>query len=72
MRYCAGAQAAPINDAGNVFEHVSDVRLSARHSAGVGLRWASPVGLIRLDLAFPIGRRPGEGVQRIISLGQAF
>ena len=60
-------------DFGNVFEHVEDVDLDLRHDLGVGLRWVSPVGLLRFDLAFPLDRQPDEDrFQFIFSLGQVF
>lgn len=60
-------------DAGNVFESVGDLGLDLRHDLGAGLRWVSPVGLLRLDLAFPLARREGEDAYRLsFSLGQAF
>lgn len=42
--------AALFVDAGNAFDGWSD---GLKRSAGVGLRWRSPVGPIRLDLAIP-------------------
>lgn len=60
-------------DAGNVFSASKDLGFDLRHSLGFGLRWQSPIGLLRLDLAFPLGRRPGERSYRyFFSLGQAF
>ena len=43
-------------------------------SAGLGLRYFSSIGPIRVDLAFPLKRRKGidSKMQFIISLGQAF
>lgn len=38
-------------DAGNAFD---DFEVKPKESAGVGLRWNSPVGPIRLDIAFPL------------------
>ena len=44
-----------------------------RTSAGVGIRYATPVGPIRFDLATPIDRNPGDDpIQIYISIGQAF
>lgn len=42
-------------DAGNAY----DERFSndTKIEAGVGVRWASPVGQVRIDVAAPIGRR---------------
>jgi translocation and assembly module TamA len=42
--------AAVFYDAGNAMDDVSD---PLRKSAGFGIRWGSPVGPIRLDIAFP-------------------
>ena len=68
-----GAGAAVFYDAGNVFVLPSDLSLDLRHSLGTGLRWDSPIGLLRLDLGFPLARREGEKAYRLFfSLGQAF
>ncbi|MDO5621002.1 MAG: autotransporter assembly complex family protein [Paracoccus sp. (in: a-proteobacteria)] len=42
--------------------------------AGVGVRYITPIGPLRLDLAGPVGSNPqtGEGMQVYIGLGQAF
>jgi len=40
---------------------------------GVGLRYFSPIGPLRFDIATPLDRRPSDSVIQIyISLGQAF
>ncbi|HJS56517.1 MAG TPA: translocation/assembly module TamB domain-containing protein, partial [Vicinamibacteria bacterium] len=60
-------------DFGNVFEQVEDLSLDLRHDVGAGLRWASPVGMLRFDLAFPLDRQPDEDRYRFtFSLGQIF
>lgn len=60
-------------EAGNVFAKTSDLKLKLRHAAGAGLRWDSPVGLLRADIGFPLGRQPDEKRYRLfVSLGQAF
>jgi translocation and assembly module TamA len=60
-------------DAGNVFERPGDLNLDLRHVLGIGARYASPFGLLRIDLGFPLARRPGEKTYRVyFSLGQAF
>ena len=65
--------AAVFYDAGNVFDRIRDFRLSFRHSVGFGLRYGSAIGLIRVDLAFPLNRRPDDrGYQLWFGLGQAF
>jgi outer membrane protein assembly complex protein YaeT len=69
----SGLGAAVFYDAGNVFAGVSDLGFDWRHSLGAGLRWASPVGLLRVDLGFPMRPRAGERrYQYFFSLGQAF
>ncbi len=40
--------------------------------AGVGVRYATSVGPIRLDLALPVGGDTGDGLQIYVGLGQAF
>jgi outer membrane protein insertion porin family len=74
-----GLGAAVFYDAGNVFRSVSDIGLDLRHSVGVGLRYDSVLGLLRLDLGLPLNRRPGvngipgdKGYQIWFALGQAF
>jgi translocation and assembly module TamA len=43
------------------------------YGPGVGLRYYTPFGPVRLDVATPLRRRPADGlVQVYISLGQAF
>ena len=46
---------------------------SGWHSgAGVGVRYLSPIGPIRFDVAGPTGGDTGEGIQVYLGLGQAF
>jgi outer membrane protein assembly factor BamA len=66
-------------DAGNVFERVSDIRMGElRPTSGVGLRYRSPIGPLRVDWGWKLSTRllPGGGRERSnvvhISLGQAF
>jgi outer membrane protein assembly factor BamA len=68
----AGFGAAVFYDAGNVFARKEDLTLKLRQSVGVGVRYLSPFGLVRVDVGFPMGRRPGEKPQIFLSLGQAF
>ena len=66
-------------DAGNVFERASDIRLDElRFSSGVGFRYRSPIGPLRVDWGWKLstrllltGGRERSNVLHI-SLGQAF
>lgn len=40
--------------------------------AGLGLRYVTPVGPLRLDVAAPVGGRAASGVQFYLGIGQAF
>ena len=40
--------------------------------AGLGVRYATAVGPIRLDLALPVGGNTGDGLQVYVGLGQSF
>ncbi len=69
----SGIGAVVFYDAGNVFTAPAELSLDLRHAIGAGLRYASPVGLLRLDVAWPIRRHEGEATHQIhFSLGQAF
>ena len=72
-------------DGGQVSAHVNPLEASLRFGAGVGARYYTPIGPIRLDVAFPIHRRkavPAQGAtsaqladdafEIYIGLGQAF
>ncbi len=65
----------PFVDGGNVFDSsYPDFSRQLRWAAGLGLRYHTSAGPLRLDLAFPLNRRPGidNVVQFYISIGQAF
>lgn len=49
-----------------------DATGASHAGAGLGLRYATGIGPIRLDLAAPIDGATGDGVQVYIGLGQAF
>lgn len=65
-------------DAGNVFSRVGEFDLAElRPTAGLGLRYRSPIGPLRLDLGFKLNRktfpnRREHGSEWHFSLGQAF
>ena len=71
--------AAAFLDAGNVFLRVADLDLrELRGATGLGLRYRSPIGPIRVDLGFKLSRRTfingtREGRTALpITVGQAF
>jgi translocation and assembly module TamA len=51
-------------------EAVNDIHKSDfKTGVGIGIRWASPVGPIKLDIAKPIGDNETRGIQYYIGLG---
>jgi len=56
-------------DAGNVWESAATLDAELLTSVGVGLRWASPVGPLRLDLAHALDPRDGIDPQYKVYLG---
>ena len=69
-----GLTVATFLDTGNVYPLVGDLTLSdLRVSAGLGLRYRSPVGPLRLDWGYKLDRRPGESPSRVhVTIGHAF
>jgi translocation and assembly module TamA len=61
-------------DAGSAFEtQYPDFSEDLRIGTGFGLRYFSPIGPLRFDLAFPLNRRDADDfLQFYISVGQAF
>ena len=60
-------------DAGRVWADSSFEGQTDWHAgAGLGLRYDTPIGPLRLDVAGPVGGDTGEGVQLYLGLGQAF
>jgi len=62
-------------DVGNVYKtNVPQLTIHQFHSVGTGLRYATPIGPLRLDIAVPVNRRPNidPPFQIYFSIGQAF
>ena len=60
-------------DGGNVWQEYSDFNGKLRYSIGAGLRLKTPLGSVRLDYGFKLGRQTGEspGVLHF-AIGEAF
>ncbi len=60
-------------DAGQVSTNGDPFSGTLRFGAGAGLRYYTPIGPIRLDVAVPLNREPGgDSFELYIGLGQAF
>ncbi|MBV8535147.1 MAG: BamA/TamA family outer membrane protein [Alphaproteobacteria bacterium] len=64
----------PFFDAGSAYRKtLPDPGSHLFYGAGIGGRYYTPIGPLRLDIAFPINRRPSDSAfQLYISIGQAF
>jgi outer membrane protein insertion porin family len=49
-------------DAGSSFDSFNDIQL--RYTTGLGVRWISPMGPIRLEWGYNIDKKPGEQASR--------
>ncbi len=66
-------QVVPFLDAGTVSESITPTLAGMRYGAGLGLRYKTGFGPLRLDIGTPLSRRPGDGrVTVSVALGQAF
>ncbi len=62
-------------DVGNVYkQNVPELRIHQYHSVGAGLRYATPIGPLRFDVAVPLNRRHNidPKFQIYFSIGQSF
>jgi len=63
----------PFLDAGNLYSSSLPKLSGLRYGTGLGVRYYSSFGPIRVDVGTPLKRRPGESrVAVYVSLGQAF
>jgi outer membrane protein insertion porin family len=65
---------AAFTDAGNVYPFAADLDLgNIRASAGLGVRYKTALGPVRVDWAFKLDRRTGESASRLhVAVGHAF
>jgi outer membrane protein assembly factor BamA len=60
-------------DAGEVWETADDLDTDLSKALGLGLRARTPLGLIRLDVGFPLDRRSGDDEYKLyFGFGNAF
>ncbi len=62
-------------DVGNVYKkNVPELNIHQYHSVGAGLRYTTPIGPLRLDVAVPLNPRPhlDPNFQIYFSIGQSF
>jgi outer membrane protein insertion porin family len=60
-------------DSGNVWQKAGDINWSLKHAVGLGLRYNTPVGPLRVDYGYKLKKE--EGLSRgeiFFSIGQAF
>ena len=68
-----GPQTAAGEALGGVFPRMQDFNLRLLHSVGFGLRYASGFGLVRIDVGFPLNKRPPDkSYQLWFGFGQIF
>jgi translocation and assembly module TamA len=76
QRFGESLGAALFLDAGNVSKNLTPFSGQLKTGAGAGLRYYTPIGPIRLDVAVPLqrrsGRNPDDAFEIYIGLGQAF
>jgi outer membrane protein insertion porin family len=67
----AGFKGVVFYDVGQAFDDNEPIAIDElRQAWGYGIRWASPMGPIRVEFGYPIARRDGErGVQTMFSFG---
>jgi translocation and assembly module TamA len=60
-------------DAGQVSASLKPLHSDVRTGVGAGIRYYTPIGPIRFDVAVPVGRRPrDDSFEVYVGLGQAF
>jgi outer membrane protein insertion porin family len=67
----AGFKGVVFYDFGQAYDDDQSIKLDElRQAWGYGIRWASPMGPIRVEFGYPIDRREGEdGMQTMFSFG---
>jgi len=72
-RFMPHISIVPFVEGGNIEDSEFPTLAGLRWAVGMGARYHTQFGPVRLDVAFPLNRREGDsGFQLYISLGQAF
>jgi outer membrane translocation and assembly module TamA len=75
LSFKKGLSIVPFYDGGSVFPRVGfhDFTSLYSNNVGLGLRYATPVGPVRIDIGHNLNPVPGiNSTQYFISIGQAF
>lgn len=73
LRLGGGFKVAAFFDTASASSNFNFSAASLRHAAGVGLRYTTPVGPIRLDYGFKLDKKAGENLSRLhFTFGYAF
>ena len=69
-----GMKAVAFYDLGNVWNDNQEMNINGMLADwGFGIRWLSPMGPLRFELAFPLSRRPSDDPQQFIfTVGSSF
>lgn len=60
-------------DCGNVWLKTKEVNMSLKYTAGIGVRYSTPVGPLRVDYGYKLNREQGDSIGEIhFSIGHAF
>jgi outer membrane protein insertion porin family len=66
----AGLRGVFFYDIGDAFDDNESINYAnMRKAVGYGIRWASPMGPIRLEFGYPLEREPGEGMVTLFAFG---
>ncbi len=66
----AGFRGVVFYDFGQAYDDNKPIALDElRQAWGYGIRWASPMGPIRVEFGYPIDKQPGDSMQTMFSFG---
>ena len=65
-------QLATFLDTGDAFNDWEQGLQSLKQGAGVGIRWKTPVGFVKVDVAFPISQANANEPRLHLGIGASF